>query len=105
MADVDGGDAQLLLHAAELLTDLAAGGFVQGADRFVQDEELGVPGQGAGKGDLLAFSPAQCRSGPPEQRTEREGFDEMFDPLAGPPASDAPYPERKRYVSPNVFTY
>lgn len=55
MRDEEVGHAQLLLQIGEQIDHLGLGGDVEGADRFVADEELGLQRKRACDGDALAL--------------------------------------------------
>ena len=54
--DEEIGEAVALLEIAEQVDDLCADGDIEGADGFVEDEELGAEGDGAGDVDALALA-------------------------------------------------
>ena len=56
VGDEEVGDAGALLDLHEQVQHAGLGGQVQGADRLVADDQLGVAGQGAGDGDALALA-------------------------------------------------
>ena len=56
MGDVDEGDADLGLDALELQLHLAAQLEVEGAERLVEQQHLGVVDQRAGDGDALLLA-------------------------------------------------
>ena len=53
------GQAQFLLQVHEQVQDLGLDGHVQGGDRLVADDELGVEGEGPGDADALAAPAVQ----------------------------------------------
>ena len=54
--DEETGEAVALLEVAQQVDDLRAYGDVECADGFVEDEELGAQGDGAGDVDALALA-------------------------------------------------
>ena len=56
VGDEEAGEAVAGLEVAEEVDDLRADGDVEGADRFVEDEEFGAEGEGAGNVDALALA-------------------------------------------------
>ena len=59
VGDEQVGQAQFLLQVHEEVEDLGLDGDVQGRDRLVADDELGVEGEGAGDADPLAPAAVQ----------------------------------------------
>jgi hypothetical protein len=54
--DEEAGEGVALLEVAEEIDDLGADGDVEGADGFVEDEDLGAEGEGTGDVDALALA-------------------------------------------------
>ncbi len=76
MGDVDGGDAEVLLDAAELQLHLLAQLAVERGERLVQKQEVRAEGQRAGDGDALLLPAGELVRAPltepvePNQRQE-----------------------------------
>ena len=60
VGDVEDGDAVLLLGALEELDEVRLGVFVHGGERFVEEENAGLGGEGAGEGDALFFTTGEA---------------------------------------------
>ena len=56
MGDVDGGDAELLLDAPELELHVFAQLAIEGGERFIEEEEIGLEHEGAGDRDPLLLA-------------------------------------------------
>jgi hypothetical protein len=56
VGDEEAGHVELLMQGAQPLPQLVADARVQGAERLVQQEDLGVRGEGAGEGDALPLA-------------------------------------------------
>ena len=54
MGDEDVGDSEFLLEVIEQVEDLGLDGQIQRGDRLVQDDDVGVQGQGTGNADAVA---------------------------------------------------
>lgn len=59
VGDKEVGEAELFLEAKEEGGNLGLDGGVEGGERLVADEEVGLEGQGAGNGDALSLSAAK----------------------------------------------
>lgn len=59
VGDEEVGEAVLALEVAEEVDDLGSDGDVEGADGFVEDQELGAEGEGSGDVDALALASAE----------------------------------------------
>ena len=59
VSDEEIGEVELVLEIHKEVDDLGLDGDVEGADRFIADDELGFNGKGAGDTDPLALAAAK----------------------------------------------
>jgi hypothetical protein len=57
----DDGQAEVGAEAEELAAEAVAEGVVEGAEWFVQEEDIGLTGEGAGEGDALLLAATEGR--------------------------------------------
>jgi hypothetical protein len=67
VADVDRGHAEGVVQPAEFQADLLAGGFVQGADRLVKQQDLRLEHDRPAERDPLPFAAGQSAAGSAQQ--------------------------------------
>ena len=63
MGHVEDGNIRLHLQIPEFSPEAAAQGAVEGAERFVEEQQLGLGGQGPGKGHPLALPSGEAGGG------------------------------------------
>ena len=98
MRHVDRGEGRLPLDPSQLTAQLLAQPAVQGAERFVEEEEPGVEDDGAGEGDALLLAPAELLGVPAAQLLQLDQLEHVVDQLLQPGALDAPQLEREGQV-------
>ncbi len=81
MGDVHEGDADLGLDALELQLHLAAQLQVEGAERLVEEEHLGVVDQRAGHGDALLLAAGELVRLLPRLLAELDQLQHLLDLL------------------------
>jgi len=77
VGDEDGGPVLAVAEGEEFLVEVFAGELVEGAERFVEQEELRFEGEGAGEGDTHFFAAgelARVAVGERGDAREREKF-------------------------------
>ena len=79
MGDEDSGEVDVFLEveqpAAEFLADLG----IERAERLVEEEDLGLGGEGAGEGDALALAAGELVGVALAEAGEADGFEELVD--------------------------
>jgi hypothetical protein len=79
VGDVQDRDAGGTMEIGEHGTDFVAGIVVEGAERFVEAQDIRAEGQGASEGDALGFAAAQALGVAVEQGGEAERFGDFGD--------------------------
>ena len=82
----------------ELTTELAANGHVEGGERLVQEQQVGVTRQCPRQRDPLCLSPGELAGSLPFGAAEPEEADPFARPRHGLPTVDSPAPRAERDV-------
>ena len=95
MGDIDGGDAELALDAAELELHLLAQLAVQRGQRLVEQQEVGLEDQRAGDGDALLLAAGELVDAPLAQPAEPHEIEIPLDPFGNGARIAAAHFQRK----------
>jgi hypothetical protein len=88
VGDVQNGEVVLLLDAFEHGGGLTAHGFIEGGERFVEQEESRTGGKGTGDGDALFFAAGEGVGLAVKEVGDGEFFGELADAGVGGQATE-----------------
>ena len=95
MGDVDEGDPEVALHAAELLPHLHPKLLIEGGQRLVQQQHLGAGDRRARQRDALLLATRELPRQPVGQFRQSDLFDHGVGGLASVQRRYAPHPQRE----------
>jgi hypothetical protein len=79
VGDKDGGEVDVFLEIEEPAAEFLADFGVEGAKRFVEEEDFGLGGEGAGEGDALALAAGELVGEAVAEAGEADHFEEFVD--------------------------
>ena len=82
VGDKDAGDMNLIVQLTEPATQSQANFGIQGAERLVEEQYLGLDGQGSGQGHALPLSAGELGGQTIFQALELDEMEQVCDPLA-----------------------
>ena len=92
-------EAAIAPEALELVVEEVAGHGVEGAERLVHEQDLGLLGEGAGEGDPLAHAAGQLVRALGGEAVEVHGAQQRLGPLPALLAADAAQAQRQLDVA------
>src|SRR5882762_465639 len=102
VGDEDGGDVQVVMQPAQPPPQVLAHLGVERAERFVQEQDLGLHGQRAGERDALALAPRELRRVAVREPVELDQTQQVVHPrvdlFARRPRPARPHPQAKGHV-------